>query len=61
VGQAASVAVAGLGKTYPAKVIRIAPRATKVGGDVVYKVTLELDGQPADLRWGMSATVQIGP
>jgi len=61
IDQAASVTVAGLGKTFPGKVIRIAPRATKLGGDVVYKVTIQLDEQPADLRWGMSATAQIGP
>jgi HlyD family secretion protein len=30
-----------------------------VGGDVTYKVTIELDEQPAGLRWGMSAEVEI--
>lgn len=60
VGQPARVTVDGLGQTYFGKVIKIAPRSTKVGGDVVYKVTIQLDEQPAGLLWGMSATVQIG-
>jgi HlyD family secretion protein len=60
VGHPARVTVEGLGQTFEGKVIKIAPRSTKVGGDVVYKVTIQLNGQPAGLRWGMSATVQIG-
>ena len=60
VGQPARVTVEGLGKTFLGKVIKIAPRSTKLGGDVVYKVTIELNEQPPGLRWGMSATVQIG-
>jgi len=30
-----------------------------VGGDVVYKVTIELDEQLKGLRWGMTAEVTI--
>ena len=30
-----------------------------VGGDVVYKVTIDFDSQPEGLRWGMSAEVKI--
>jgi hypothetical protein len=30
-----------------------------LGGDVVFKVTIELDDQPEGLLWGMSADVQI--
>jgi len=37
----------------------IAPEATTVGGDVVYKVTIELAEHPPDLRWGMSVEVEI--
>ena len=59
-GQPARVEVEGLGQTFEGKVLKIAPRATKVGGDVVYKVTIQLNDRPAGLRWGMSATVQIG-
>ena len=33
--------------------------SSTLGGDVVYKVTLELDDQPKDLLWGMSADVKI--
>ncbi len=61
VGQAASVSVASLGQSFPGKVVEIASRATTLGGDVVYKVTIRLDGQPQGLLWGMSATVNIGP
>ena len=58
-GQTATVSIPGLGKDVSGKVIHIASRATKEGGDVVYKVTIQLAEQPAGLRWGMSATVQI--
>ncbi len=30
-----------------------------VGGDVVYTVLVELDEQPAGLRWGMTVEVNI--
>lgn len=60
VGLPARVTVEGLEQTYIGKVTKIDPRSTKVGGDVVYKVTIQLDEQPAGLLWGMSATVQIG-
>jgi hypothetical protein len=30
-----------------------------VGGDVVFKVTIDLDNQPQGLLWGMSADVKI--
>ena len=39
--------------------IRIAPQASVIGGDVVYTVIIALDEQPADLRWGMSVDVEI--
>jgi HlyD family secretion protein len=60
-GQPASVTIEGLNATQLGEVIKIATRSTKVGGDVVYKVTIRLDSRPEGLRWGMSATVQIGP
>jgi hypothetical protein len=41
-------------------VVKIAGRATKVGGDTVYQVTVAFDAQPEGLLWGMSATVRIG-
>jgi hypothetical protein len=40
-------------------VTQVAAEATVIGGDVVYKVVVGLDEQPADLRWGMSVDVQI--
>lgn len=59
-GQPARVNVTGLGKDFTGKVVKIAQRSNKVGGDVVYKVTIQLDGEPAGLYWGMSANVVIG-
>jgi hypothetical protein len=38
----------------------ISPLADTLGGDVVYKVTIELDSLPEGLRAGMSAEVQFG-
>jgi RND family efflux transporter MFP subunit len=59
IGDPASVFVEALNKTIPGKVIRISPIADSVGGDVVFKVTIAPDEQPADLRWGMTAEVEI--
>lgn len=59
VGQPASVFIDALGESFPGKVTDIARQSETVGGDVTYKVTIELDGQPAGLRWGMSAEVEI--
>jgi HlyD family secretion protein len=33
--------------------------SSTVGGDVVFKVTINLDEQPQGLLWGMSADVKI--
>jgi HlyD family secretion protein len=59
-GQTATVSVTGVEKQLTGKVTQIARRATKLGGDTVYQVTIRLDHPDAGLRWGMSATVQIG-
>lgn len=59
VGQAVKIEVKALGKEVSGKVLRIIPKATKVGGDVVFKVIIELDEQPEGLLWGMSTKVQI--
>lgn len=59
VGQAVTVFVEALDQELSGKVIAIAPKADTVGGDVVFKVTIELDDQPENLRWGMSAEVNI--
>ncbi len=58
-GQPATIFVEALNQELDGRVVQIAPRSNKVGGDVVYTVTIDLDGQPAGLRWGMSAKVDI--
>jgi HlyD family secretion protein len=60
IGQTARVTVPGLGQDLDGKVTAIAQQANKVGGDVVYQVIIQFVSQPVGLRWGMSATVQIG-
>jgi HlyD family secretion protein len=59
VGQRATVYVEALGVQVDGAVTGIAPEATTVGGDVVFKVTIELDEQPPGIRWGMSIEVEI--
>jgi RND family efflux transporter MFP subunit len=59
VGQTASVFIDALGQEFSGKVVDIARVSETVGGDVVYKVTVELDEQPEGLRWGMSTEVKI--
>lgn len=58
-GVPATVYIEALDQEFSGRVIDIARRAQKIGGDVVYKVTIKLDQQPAGLRWGMSAEVNI--
>ncbi|HEY2981711.1 MAG TPA: efflux RND transporter periplasmic adaptor subunit [Anaerolineales bacterium] len=59
IGQSATVFVSALDRELTGKVADIARAAETIGGDVVYKVTIELDEQPTELRWGMSAEVTI--
>jgi multidrug resistance efflux pump len=59
VGQQVTVYVEALGLEIAGRVVRIANQASKIGGDVVYTVVVELDEQPPDLRWGMSVDVGI--
>ncbi|MFN8495033.1 MAG: HlyD family efflux transporter periplasmic adaptor subunit [Caldilineaceae bacterium] len=59
VGQKATIFVGPLGETLVGRVIRIAPQATVIGGDVVYTVTIALEKPPPNLRWGMSVEVTI--
>lgn len=58
-GQKASVYVEALDDTLNGTVSAIAPMSETVGGDVVYRVTIELDSIPSALRWGMTAEVHI--
>lgn len=60
VGQSAIVFIEALNAEFPGKVVDVARISSEIGGDVVYKVTIELDEQPAGLLWGMSADVNIG-
>jgi macrolide-specific efflux system membrane fusion protein len=59
VGLPATVLVNALGQQVTGRVSLISPLADKLGGDVVYKVTLELDSPPSGLRAGMSVEVQF--
>jgi RND family efflux transporter MFP subunit len=59
VGAQATVYIQALNNEFKGKVIDIARISETVGGDVVYKVTIELDEQPEGLRWGMSTDVTI--
>jgi len=59
VGQQATVHVEALGVEIEGRVASIALQAEVIGGDVVYAVVVELDNQPAGLRWGMSAEAEI--
>ena len=59
IGQTASVFIEALNQEFPGKVIEISRISSTVGGDVVFKVTIDLDKQPQGLLWGMSADVKI--
>ncbi len=59
IGDPANVFVEALNKTIPGKVISISPIADTVGGDIVFKVTIAPNVQTDDLRWGMTAEVEI--
>ncbi len=59
IGQSASVFVDALDQSFEGEVVDIDRQSQTVGGDVTYRVTIELDQQPAGLRWGMSAEVEI--
>jgi HlyD family secretion protein len=58
-GQPAEVYVEALEETVQGHVVRVLPQAELLGGDVVYRVVIELDEQPPGLRWGMSVEVEI--
>ncbi len=60
VGQAVTVSIKALGQDALGRVRDISPLANTLGGDVVYKTTIELDTLPPGLRAGMSVEVQFG-
>ena len=59
VGQSTNVFIEALEEEFTGSVIDVDRISTTLGGDVVFKVTIELDDQPEGLLWGMSADVQI--
>ena len=59
IGQSAKVHVEALDKEFPGVVTVISPISDTIGGDVVFKVTIQLNEQPKELLWGMSADVEI--
>jgi multidrug efflux pump subunit AcrA (membrane-fusion protein) len=58
-GQSANVFIEALNENFTGQVMDIDRVSSTLGGDVVYKVTIDLDRQPKGLLWGMSADVQI--
>jgi multidrug efflux pump subunit AcrA (membrane-fusion protein) len=61
IGQVARVLIEPLDQTIAGRVVSVAPQASRIGGDVVYTVRIDLDEQLPALRWGMSAEVEILP
>jgi hypothetical protein len=55
-----TVLVEALNQTVAGQVSAIAPLADTLGGDVVYKTTIESDTHPAALRAGISVEVHFG-
>ena len=59
IGQTANVFIEPLNENFSGKVVDISRISSTVGGDVVFKVTVDLDQQPQGLLWGMSADANI--
>ena len=59
IGQAANVTIKALNQNVTGHVSAIAPTADTLGGDVVYRTTIELDSLPPGLRAGMSVEVEF--
>lgn len=59
IGDPVSIFVEALNENFAGKVTAISPRADVVGGDVVFKVTVQMNEQPPGIRWGMTAEVNI--
>jgi len=60
IGQKVMISIKALNTDVPGHVTSISPVADTLGGDVVYKTTIEIDSPPAGLRAGMSVDVQYG-
>ncbi len=59
IGQTASIYIEALNEDVPGQVREISPVADTLGGDVVYKTTIDLSASPPGLRAGMSVEVQF--
>ncbi len=59
IGQPVNVYIEALNDEFAGRVVDIARTSTTLGGDVVYKVTIDFNRQPQGLLWGMSADVEI--
>jgi RND family efflux transporter MFP subunit len=59
IGQKVNVFIEALNQEFTGKVTDISRVSSTMGGDVVFKVTIDLDQQPQGLLWGMSADVKI--
>ena len=59
IGKPAKIYIEALNLDTSGTVVEIAQQSETIGGDVVFKVTIELDQQPEGLRWGMSAEVHF--
>lgn len=60
VGQAAIVTLDAFpGRTFSGRVSRIALVSSESRGDIVYRITIDLDDPGVPLRWGMTAFVDI--
>jgi RND family efflux transporter MFP subunit len=60
VGAPVDIFIEALHDNFAGKVVSISPKASTVGGDVVFKATIAFDQQPGALLWGMTAEVTIG-
>jgi HlyD family secretion protein len=60
IGQKVTILIKALNQEASGHVTQIAPLADTLGGDVVYKTTINLDALPEGLRPGMSVDVQFG-
>jgi multidrug efflux pump subunit AcrA (membrane-fusion protein) len=59
IGQTVTISVKALNQDLAGKVSVISPLSDKLGGDVVYKVSITLDELPSGLRPGMSVDVRF--
>jgi hypothetical protein len=59
IGQPVTIFIKALNQNVTGHVKEIAPLADTLGGDVVYKTTIELDERPPGLREGMTVEVQF--